>query len=134
MLIFNVLGVSPGVLQVAPEANRRRPKVVHELFEAYQSISRKNVIGPTTTRCRRRKRRSRCSASARLNRPEDARPLRAPVLGAAAKILRVVREMDYVPEELEGLERAMADTYYGNFSVFQSAPDHWAVKNVSRSC
>ena len=46
------------------------------------------------------------------------------------KILRVVREMDYVPEELEGLERAMADTYYGNFSVFQSAPDHWAVKQL----
>jgi arginine decarboxylase len=24
----------------------------------------------------------------------------------------------------------MADTYYGNFSVFQSAPDHWAVKQL----
>jgi arginine decarboxylase len=46
------------------------------------------------------------------------------------KILRLARDMDYVPEELEGLERAMADTYYGNFSVFQSAPDHWAVKQL----
>jgi arginine decarboxylase len=24
----------------------------------------------------------------------------------------------------------MADTYFGNFSVFQSAPDHWAVKQL----
>jgi arginine decarboxylase len=29
-----------------------------------------------------------------------------------------------------GLERALADTYYCNFSVFQSAPDHWAVKQL----
>ncbi len=31
------------------------------------------------------------------------------------------------PDELKTLERALADTYFGNFSVFQSAPDHWAV-------
>ena len=35
--------------------------------------------------------------------------------------------MDEVPEDLEKLEKELADTYYGNFSVFQSAPDHWAV-------
>ena len=33
-------------------------------------------------------------------------------------------------EELQGLERALADTYYCNFSLFQSAPDHWAVKQL----
>jgi arginine decarboxylase len=38
--------------------------------------------------------------------------------------------MPYVPEELEPLEKGLADTYYGNFSVFQSAPDHWAVKQL----
>ncbi len=43
------------------------------------------------------------------------------------KILRVVRGMDYVPEDLAGLERMLADTYYGNFSVFQSLPDSWAM-------
>jgi len=46
------------------------------------------------------------------------------------KILRIVRELPYVPEELEPLEKGLADTYYGNFSVFQSAPDHWAVKQL----
>ena len=29
-----------------------------------------------------------------------------------------------------GLERRFCDTYFGNFSVFQSAPDHWAVDHV----
>ena len=35
-----------------------------------------------------------------------------------------------MPEELEDLEKSLADTYYGNFSVFQSVPDHWAVKQL----
>jgi arginine decarboxylase len=35
-----------------------------------------------------------------------------------------------VPDDLEGLEKGLADTYYGNFSVFQSVPDHWAVKQL----
>ena len=46
------------------------------------------------------------------------------------RINNIVRTLDYVPEELGGLERALADTYYCNFSVFQSAPDHWAVKQL----
>ena len=32
-----------------------------------------------------------------------------------------------MPEELEGLEEKLSDTYFCNFSVFQSVPDHWAV-------
>jgi arginine decarboxylase len=35
-----------------------------------------------------------------------------------------------VPEDLDDLEKGVADTYYGNLSVFQSAPDHWAVKQL----
>jgi arginine decarboxylase len=46
------------------------------------------------------------------------------------KIRLIVNTLDYVPDELQGLERALADTYYCNFSVFQSAPDHWAVKQL----
>ena len=42
----------------------------------------------------------------------------------------IVRDLDYVPEDLEDLERGLADTYYGNLSVFQSAPDHWAVEQL----
>ena len=28
---------------------------------------------------------------------------------------------------MEGLEKQLSDTYYCNFSLFQSLPDHWAV-------
>lgn len=37
------------------------------------------------------------------------------------------QQADYVPEELAPLERALAQVYYCNFSVFQSAPDSWAI-------
>jgi len=48
------------------------------------------------------------------------------------KILRLLREreMEYVPDELENLESAMADTYFCNFSAFQSVPDSWAVQQL----
>ncbi|MBM3225209.1 MAG: arginine decarboxylase, partial [Candidatus Tectomicrobia bacterium] len=50
--------------------------------------------------------------------------------GICQKILRFTREMDEVPEEFEGLERLLADTYFCNFSLFQSIPDSWAVNQL----
>src|SRR5690606_27905392 len=44
---------------------------------------------------------------------------------ACRKILRIMREKDYVPDELQGLEAQLAVTYHGNFSIFQSVPDCW---------
>ncbi len=44
------------------------------------------------------------------------------------KIWRIVKDLEYVPEDLEPLERQLANTYYCNFSLFQSVPDSWAVK------
>jgi arginine decarboxylase len=35
-----------------------------------------------------------------------------------------------VPEDFEGVETDVSDTYFCNFSVFQSVPDHWAVKHL----
>ncbi|MCO5045749.1 MAG: biosynthetic arginine decarboxylase [Verrucomicrobia bacterium] len=48
-------------------------------------------------------------------------------------INRVAEEMrgrKYVPDELEDLETAIADVYFGNFSVFQSLPDSWAIEQL----
>ncbi len=36
----------------------------------------------------------------------------------------------YQPEELHDLNRLLADQYVGNFSVFQSLLDHWALKQL----
>jgi len=46
------------------------------------------------------------------------------------KILRITRALPYVPDELASLERDMADTYFVNFSIFQSLPDVWAIRQL----
>lgn len=43
------------------------------------------------------------------------------------RVHRVCASEQYVPPELEQLGPLLADTYYGNFSLFQSAPDSWAI-------
>ncbi|TNE86569.1 MAG: biosynthetic arginine decarboxylase [Deltaproteobacteria bacterium] len=46
------------------------------------------------------------------------------------RIRRIVQDLAYVPDELDSLEPGLSDTYYGNFSVFQSAPDAWAIDQL----
>ncbi len=46
------------------------------------------------------------------------------------RIRAEVPKLKYVPEDLSGLDEAMADIYYCNFSVFQSLPDAWAIDQL----
>ena len=46
------------------------------------------------------------------------------------RIIKIVRKMDPIPDDLEELVKNDADLFFCNFSVFQSAPDHWAVKQL----
>lgn len=48
-------------------------------------------------------------------------------LAVLQKIARLIPELDRVPVMLEHLTEQLADIYYGNFSVFQSLPDFWAI-------
>ena len=47
-----------------------------------------------------------------------------------ARVAKVIESLDYVPEEFEALPRMLADKYVVNFSLFQSLPDHWAIKSL----
>ncbi|GAB3106463.1 biosynthetic arginine decarboxylase [Aestuariicella hydrocarbonica] len=46
------------------------------------------------------------------------------------QIADMVDDMEQVPTELEGLKLSLADIYYGNFSLFQSLPDIWAIDQL----
>ena len=46
------------------------------------------------------------------------------------KIQKLVRQLEYVPEDLQGLDALLSDTYFCNFSLFQSMPDSWAIKQL----
>jgi arginine decarboxylase len=47
-----------------------------------------------------------------------------------AKLQRIVQQMDEVPEDLQNLDEALSSTYFCNFSLFQSIPDSWAIKQL----
>ena len=49
---------------------------------------------------------------------------------ACDKIWRLAHELPVMPEELAGLGHDLADTYFLNFSVFQSVPDSWAIDQL----
>ncbi|MBN2685927.1 MAG: biosynthetic arginine decarboxylase [Pontiellaceae bacterium] len=46
------------------------------------------------------------------------------------RICALTKEMEFVPEELRKLPTILADIYYGNFSLFQSLPDVWAIDQL----
>jgi arginine decarboxylase len=47
-----------------------------------------------------------------------------------SKVLRLVHELDYIPDELGNLESLLSDTYFCNYSIFQSMPDSWAIRQL----
>jgi arginine decarboxylase len=50
--------------------------------------------------------------------------------GISGKILKILKESDYVGDDFENLEAQLSDTYFCNFSLFQSMPDSWAIKQL----
>ncbi len=47
-----------------------------------------------------------------------------------AKIKRVSADLKYRPEDIERLDDQLQDTFFCNFSVFQSLPDSWAIDQL----
>jgi arginine decarboxylase len=48
----------------------------------------------------------------------------------ARKASRIVKDMRHPPYELDELPRLLAEKYFGNFSLFQSLPDAWAIDHI----
>ncbi|MFW5662293.1 MAG: biosynthetic arginine decarboxylase [Bacteroidota bacterium] len=48
----------------------------------------------------------------------------------ARKINTISSELKHPPEELNRLQRMLADKYFCNFSLFQSLPDSWAIDQI----
>lgn len=130
VLIFNVLGVGEMVPKAAPETpGDDDHRVLHTLFETWTSTTRKNLIESFHDATAAKEESLALFNLGYLGLRERGACERL-FWACCERILRLSRDLEYMPEELEGLERAMADTYYGNFSVFQSAPDHWAVRQL----
>jgi arginine decarboxylase len=130
VLIFDVLGVNETVPNGPDEEVKEEDhKVLHELDEVRRGATRKNVQEAYHDAVQMREEATTLFSLGYLDLADRARVERL-FLQCCDRILRIVRDMHYVPEDLADLEKNLADTYYGNVSIFQSIPDHWAVKQL----
>ncbi len=130
VLVFNVLGVSKFHFEEAPdEIPEDFPQPIHDLLALCKDVSKKNLLESYHDAVQAYDELLNSFNLGYLSL--EMRSLSEKLYYCAAqKILRIVRNMDYVPEELEGLESQLSDTYFCNFSVFQSLPDSWAVQQL----
>jgi arginine decarboxylase len=130
MLIFGVLGVSEqgGQAEVTePPADAEQP--LHDLWETHQGINVRNLLESYHDAQQSLDTAMNLFASGYL--PLDQRSAVENLYWAICRrICRLAKGLDYVPEELEGLQASLSDTYFCNFSLFQSMPDSWAIKQL----
>ncbi len=130
MLVFNVLGVSGfGEEELPASIPEDSEQPLIDLYEAHKSVTKKNLLESYHD--------AQQALDSALNlfslgyltleQRSEAENL---YWAICRKVLKLARELDYFPEELEGLEGLLADTYFCNFSLFQSMPDSWAVKQL----
>jgi arginine decarboxylase len=130
MLVFDVLGVSNfDSYTVPPEIPSDAPQQVSDLFNMSRDLSKKNLLETYHDAVQ--------AMDDSLNlfnlggMTIEMRALTERLFWSVClKVHKMMKELDYVPEELDGLGALLSDTYFCNFSVFQSMPDSWAVKQL----
>lgn len=131
VLVFNVLGVSE---HPTAESNIKvtddDPDVLHELKETIkEGITVKNYQAAWHDALGDREQALNMFNLGLLDLRQRAKA-EALFWQITGKIAKVIQKLDYVPDEFETLDEALADTYFCNFSVFQSMPDSWAVDQL----
>ena len=130
VLVFNVLGTNEMLLgQVPDTVAKNEPLLIRQLYETYQGVSRKNFQEAYHDALQLKEEAITAFNLGVLDLKARAR-VEQLFYATCEKILKIVRDLPYVPDELEGLEKQLSDTYYCNFSLFQSLPDHWAVRQL----
>jgi arginine decarboxylase len=130
MLVVDALGVGELDVGKAPEALPENvSRVVRNLYDTWRDISSKNVREAYHDALEYREEVLTLFALGSLPLPE--RVVAEDIFWAICqKILKLVRDMREVPEEFDSLERILSDTYFCNFSMFQSLPDIWAIDQL----
>ena len=130
VLVFNVPDMDEGLPRSVPApANDGEHRVLQALYETWEGTNEENVQESWHDANFGREEAVTLFANGVLDLEGRARAdhlFRA----CCSRILDVIRTMDEVPEELGELERQFCDIYFGNFSIFRSAPDHWAVDQL----
>jgi arginine decarboxylase len=129
VLIFDVLSTSDVPLELPDPPEEDESPVIKYLWETYQSINEENYQEFYHDAAQFKE-----EAISRFNlgilRLQERATAERLYWACCKKILNITRQQEYVPDELEDLEKIMASIYYINLSVFQSAPDCWAIDQL----
>lgn len=126
MLVFDVLGVSrlPGGEPEPPQPGDHQQ--ILDLYETYRGVEVDNLQEAYHDAVEAKEATLTLFALGYVGLEQRARAERL-YWSCCGRILQLLRGAEHIPEELEDLEEILADTYFGNFSVFQSIPDSWAI-------
>ncbi len=131
VLVFNVLGVSGfGDEKVPTTANADWEQPLADLVETYNNVTARNAVEAFHDA-----QQALDMALSLFNTgylPLEQRSLAENLFWAILlKLRRLVQGgLDEVPEDLQSLDEQLSDTYFCNFSLFQSIPDSWAIKQL----
>ncbi|MEM1426562.1 MAG: biosynthetic arginine decarboxylase, partial [Cyanobacteria bacterium P01_H01_bin.130] len=129
VLVFDVLGVSKGP-QLPPQAIAPNAHLsVQGLQDIYNTITVENYQEMYHDATQYRDEALSLFGFGYLTLTDRA-TIERWYWACCTKIRAIAREQDYVPEDLTHLEEMMASIYYANLSVFQSAPDNWAINQL----
>lgn len=130
VLVFDVLGTSDFDDCTAPDSlPDDAPEPVREMFSNFKELNKKNFLEVYHDAVEQMEKTLTLFNLGHLS--IELRALAERLFWAfGRKLQRLVRDMDYVPEELSGLDAMLSDTYFCNFSLFQSMPDSWAIKQL----
>ena len=102
---------------------------LHDLLETYQGLNIRNLL--ESYHDAQQALDTAMSLFATGHLPLDQRSCAENLYWATCrKISKLAKQLEFMPEELEGLEASLSDTYFCNFSLFQSIPDSWAIKQL----
>lgn len=129
VLIFDVLSTSEVPLEPPEPFEEGESHLISYLWETYQSINEENYQEFYHDAAQFKE-----EAISRFNLGILSLRERAKAeqlyWACCYKILNITKKQEYVPDDMEDLELIMSSIYYINLSVFQSAPDCWAINQL----
>jgi arginine decarboxylase len=129
VLIFDVLGSSEVRSDLPHPPNENEHAIIRNLWEIYNTINTENFQEAYHDVTQFKEEALNRFNLGYLSISERARAEQF-YWACCRKILDIINDEDYVPDDLEELEQMMSSIYYVNMSVFQSAPDSWAIDQL----
>jgi arginine decarboxylase len=129
VLIFDVLSTCEVRTDLPQPSTTPEHQIVRNLWETYESISPENFREAFYDANQFKEEALSRFKFGYLTLTERSRAEQL-YWACCQKILDIAKREEYMPEDLEELEQIMASIYYINLSVFQSAPDSWAIDQL----